>query len=203
MRWFILIVMLLGVMVLAGVGHRGQKFTSRPIEIFPDMDRQFKLKTQKPSEFFADGSGSRKPVAGTVPIGFAVAGDGGPAEFTFSHGPEYASTGMIGEYFGDGFPTEYPVDEALIERGRERFKINCSMCHGLSGNGVGIVSKYWTLPPTANLLDSRVQAFPDGQIFWTITHGKGLMGPYNGTIAVRDRWAIVSYVRALQKTAQP
>ena len=148
-------------------------------------------------------SRSRKPVAGTVPIGFAVAGDGGPAEFTFSHGPEYASTGMIGEYFGDGFPTEYPVDEALIERGRERFKINCSMCHGLSGNGVGIVSKYWTLPPTANLLDSRVQAFPDGQIFWTITHGKGLMGPYNGTIAVRDRWAIVSYVRALQKTAQP
>lgn len=203
MRWFFLILGLLGVMVLAGVGVRGPKFTSPPIEIFPDMDRQYKLKFQKPSDFFADGVGSRKPVPGTVPLGFAVAEDGGPSDFTFSNGLDYASTGMLGDYYGDGFPAAYKVNTELLERGRERFNINCVMCHGASGNGQGVVGKYWAIPPTANLVDPRVAAFPDGQIFWTITHGKGLMGPYNGTITLRDRWAIVAYVRALQKAAQP
>jgi hypothetical protein len=54
------------------------------------------------------------------------------------------------------------------------------------------------IPPTANLIDPRVKAMPEGQIFWTITHGKGLMGPYNGVLSVNDRWAITAYLRGLQ-----
>lgn len=201
MRWFFLILVLFGIMLLAGIGVRGERFTSPPIEIFPDMDRQFKLKAQKPSEMFADGIGARKPVPGTVPLGFEVDANGGSADFSFSNGQDYASTGIIGDNFGDGFPAAHKVTGELLERGRERFNINCTMCHGASGNGQGVVSKYWNIPPTANLVDARAKAFPDGQIFWTITHGKGLMGPYNGTITVRDRWAIVAYVRALQQAA--
>ncbi len=52
-----------------------------------------------------------------------------------------------------------------------------------------------------NLIDARVSAMPEGQIFWTITHGKGLMGPYNGVLSVHDRWAVVAYVKSLQAAA--
>jgi mono/diheme cytochrome c family protein len=90
------------------------------------------------------------------------------------------------------------MDAAFLARGKERFRITCSPCHGESGNGAGIVSKYWMIPPTANLIDPRVKAMPEGQIFWTITHGKGLMGPYNGVLSVNDRWAITAYLRGLQ-----
>jgi mono/diheme cytochrome c family protein len=205
MRWFFLILFLIAVMVAVASGPRGQRFTTPPFELFPDMDRQYKIKYQKPSDLFADGRGSHQPVAGTVPMGYnppqtaeAAASITPPG---YGHGTDYYNTGTFGDYYGDGFPKELTVDEALMSRGEQRYQINCSPCHGASGNGQGIVSKYWAIPPTANVTDARVTALPDGQIFWTITHGKGLMGPYNGTINVRDRWAIVAYVRALQGVA--
>ena len=206
MRWFLLITLLFSVMLAAAIGRRGEKFTATPMEIFPDMDRQYKLKYQKPSGMFADGMGARRPVAGTVPIGFELpegkdrAADGtAVAAFGFTHSDDYYNTGRFGDFYGEGFPKEITVDEALLQRGRERFDINCSPCHGVSGNGKGPVSNYWLgFPATANLLMEPAKILPEGQIFATISHGKGLMGPYNGTITVSDRWAIVSYVRALQ-----
>ncbi len=185
---------------------RGVTFEAPPFELFPDMDRQDKLKFQKPSQYFSDGAGSRLPVAGTVPMGFEIpdkpAAEGGRAEFGFTHGGDYYYTGVFGEYFGDGIPEEIEVTAELIERGRERYDINCAICHGAAGDGKGPVSNYWPTP-IGNFHDPRLSdraQVPDGAIYHTITNGKGLMGAYGANITVRDRWAIVAYVRVLQRS---
>lgn len=136
-------------------------------------------------------------------MGYTLPGDQeiGRTALDFSRGSDYFNTGLYGDFYGKGFPSELKVDEALLQRGRQRFQITCTPCHGESGNGAGIVSKYWAIPPTANLVDPRVKEMPEGQIFWTITHGKGLMGPYNGVLSVEDRWAITAYLRGLQAAA--
>lgn len=208
MRWFFLILFIVTVAVVSAIGVRGTRFTQPPMELFPDMDRQYKVKYQKPSDMFADGYGSRLPVVGTMPIGFelpkgtARAANGKAiAAFGFTHSDDYYNSGRFGDYYGDGIPAAVKVDEALLKRGQQQFAIKCSMCHGLSGNGQGAVGKYWmgeAFPPTANLMADLAKSMPDGQIFWTMTNGKGLMGSYKGIITVQDRWAIVAYVRALQ-----
>lgn len=205
MRWFFLILAIAVVATVYAIGPRGEKFSDPPFELFPDMDRQYKVKFQKPSHFFEDGRGARKPVAGTVPIGyeFPHAGNEGDlsTELDFSVGDDYYNTGLFGDFYGKGYPENLELDDEFLARGKQRYQITCTPCHGESGNGAGIVSKYWAIPPSANLIDARVSAMPEGQIYWTITHGKGLMGPYNGVLSVRDRWAIVAYVRALQAAA--
>ncbi|MEX2580633.1 MAG: cytochrome c [Verrucomicrobiales bacterium] len=204
MRWFFIVLAIAVVATVYALGPRGEKFSDPPFMLFPDMDDQYKVTYQKPSAFFEDGSGARRPVEGSVPMGYAFPRDGeddGRTGLDFGRGSEYFSTGEFGDFFGEGFPEEVVLDETFLQRGRQRYQINCTPCHGASGNGQGIVSKYWILPPTANLVDERVSAMPEGQLFWTITHGKGLMGPYNGVVNVHDRWAIVAYVRALQAAA--
>ena len=170
------------------------------------MDRQDKLKFQKPSRFFADGVGSRLPVEGTIPMGFEIpvktAAKGGFAAYGFSHGDDYYNSGLFGDYFGDGMPEEVEVTAELLERGRARYDINCAICHGAAGDGKGAVSNYWPTP-IGNFHDPRLTdraQVPDGAIFHTITNGKGLMGSYGANIAVGDRWAIVAYVRVLQRS---
>lgn len=202
MRWFFLILAIAVVATVYAIGPRGEKFSEPPLEIFPDMDHQDKLRFQKPSDVFADGQGARKPVAGTVPIGFTFPHadnlDSLESAWDYSRGDEYISTGLFGDFYGKGFPEELELTDEFLARGKQRYQITCTPCHGDSGNGLGVVSKYWAIPPSANLIDPRVIAMPEGQIYWTITNGKGLMGPYNGVLSVQDRWAIVAYVRALQ-----
>ena len=172
--------------------------------LFPDMDNQYKVKAQKPSDFFENGQGARTPVEGTEPIGFnfPITSEGAVGtDLDYSSGSDYLNTGLFGDFYGKGFPSELKMDEAFLARGKQRYQITCTPCHGDSGNGAGVVSKYWAIPPTANLIDPRVKDMPEGQIFWTITHGKGLMGPYNGVTSVRDRWAITAYLRGLQAAA--
>jgi mono/diheme cytochrome c family protein len=84
-----------------------------------------------------------------------------------------------------------------LNRGKERYDIFCKPCHGELGAGNGI-TKSFGVATVVTLLDDRLKGQPDGQIFYTITHGKGTMGAYGSNIAVPDRWAIVAYVRALQ-----
>jgi len=90
-----------------------------------------------------------------------------------------------------------------MARGQERFNINCSPCHGAAGDGKGITSKYGMVI-IADLHDSKpprkVVQQPDGEIFNTITYGKTLMGAYGANVTVEDRWAIIAYVRALQRS---
>jgi mono/diheme cytochrome c family protein len=200
MRYFFLIYAIVAVLFVGIFGLRGQKFSKPPVRIFPDMDEQDKVQAQEPSHFFADGHGSRLPVTGTRPRGLNPDGErliGGVAEYEFGGGTGYYYTGHVGDYFGTGMPEELELTvesaAALIRRGEERYGIYCAICHGTSGDGGGITGQFG-VPSIANLHSD----YPDGRMFEVITNGKGLMGPYRHNIPVRDRWAIIAYVRTLQ-----
>lgn len=206
MRYFFLIYALIAVLVVGIGGFRGQHFTKPPVQVFPDMDNQDKQKAQSPSSFFADRKGARLPVAETQPRGFNEEGDtlvGGIPEYEFGGHPGYFYTGHVGDYFGNGMPEELGLtaDTAaeLIRRGEERYGIYCAVCHGAAGDGLGVTSKYG-VPGIANFhLDPFKSAtYPDGRMYEVITNGKGMMSGYGANIPVRDRWAIIAYVRTLQ-----
>lgn len=206
MRYFFLAYAIIAVLFVGVMGFRGQKFHKPPVRIFPDMDNQDKLKAQAPSDFFANRQGDRLPVAGSQPRGFNEEGEkiiGGIPEYEFGGQTGYYYSGHVGDYYGSGMPEELELttDNAgeLIRRGQERFNIFCSVCHGTSGDGLGITSRYG-VPGIANFhLDPfKKPTYPDGRMFEVITHGKGQMGAYGANIAVRDRWAIIAYVRTLQ-----
>jgi len=213
MKYFFLSYLLVAVGFVALAGFRGHKFENPPIEILPDMDHQAKVKYQVKSNFFEDGHAMRQPIAGTMPMGFDVpaqpASEGHlPQDLEFTHGTGYYYTGKVGDYYGDGFPQELgEITPALIERGRERYNINCAICHGESGNGKGVFTKYSTVLP-ADLTqlgfdDPAAPTFrPDGKIFDVITHGWNQMGAYGANITIRDRWAIVAYLRTLEYAAK-
>jgi len=186
MRYFLLIFVLLGVLVVSVMGFRGSMSRKPPLEFFDDMDHQLKLHPQRTNDFFADNRSSRLPVAGTV------ARD--------SHFANTAvNTGLIPGTTNGVEVIPIPVTRQLLERGRERFQISCLPCHGALADGNGITKKYG-MAVVANLHDPRIVKLPDGEIFNTITHGKGLMGAYGANVAPEDRWAIIAYVRALQRS---
>jgi mono/diheme cytochrome c family protein len=208
LRYFFLVFILAVVTVVSLAGFRGQRSQKTPLMIFPDMDFQPRFDPQHDSKFFADSRAGRPPVPGTVPLGYTVphlyyATSANNNRFAknpgaFSIAPDYYNTGRIGDSYGDGIPLE--MSSELMERGRERFTINCAICHGPAGDGKGIVSQYG-LVGIANLMDGRIRTMPDGQIFNTITHGKNTMGAYGSNVTVEDRWAIISYIRAVQRSS--
>lgn len=208
LKYFFILFALLVILVVSIAGFRGQKSTLPPVEIFPDMDQQPKVKAQVPGSFFADGRGNRKPVEGTVPLGYSIPlhkpVDGSVGEATgpykqiyFSSAPTYFDTGKIGDQWGTGMPFE--ISSELMERGRERFTITCAVCHGATGAGNGIASKFG-LATIANLHQERIRNMADGEIFNTITNGKNTMMGYGDRIQVQDRWLVIAYLRALQKS---
>jgi Cytochrome C oxidase, cbb3-type, subunit III len=215
MKYFFISYVLVAALVLCALGTRGSKSELPPLELFPDMDQQAKVKYQAKSEFFADGYGARKPVPHTIPMGFEVpnkpVSEGAePPRFGFSNGVDYYSTGKMGAVYGDGLPEEIikQVDKDFIERGKQRYNINCAICHGMVGNGKGITSKFgimnaFNFHMNGSIDPKNPAAYrPDGAIFDVITNGKGLMGAYGGNINVRDRWAIVAYIRTMQLAAK-
>jgi mono/diheme cytochrome c family protein len=207
LRFFFLGCLFAFVAVVSIAGWRGQKSAKPPIEIFPDMDHQPKFQPQRENNLFADGRSARKPVAGTVPMGYTLAGafdtNGASNNRTIQGGSgfggatDYYSTGRMGDHYGDGLPVE--ISEAVLKRGQLRYSVNCAVCHGATGLGNGITSQYG-LVGIANLHQERLRTMPDGQIFQTITYGKGNMGPYGPNVAVEDRWAIIAYIRTLQRS---
>jgi hypothetical protein len=208
LKYFFYTFVLLIVLVVSVAGFRGQKSSKPPFEIFPDMDHQPKVKAQTPSSFYADGRANREPIAGTVPLGYAmpqhkpVDGSTGESEspykqVKFSSGVSYFDTGRFDNQWGTGMPME--VTPEFIARGQERYAISCKVCHGATGEGNGIAGKYG-LVAIANLNQQRIRDMADGEIFNTITHGKNTMMGYGDRIQVQDRWAIIAYMRALQKS---
>ena len=209
LRGFFLIFFLTGLAIVAIFGFRGQKSTGSPIEVFPDMVRQPKVRAQAPLGFFADGRGSRVPVPGTVPIGYempkpsAAPGDEQTtatiphSRIGFSEGTDYYNTGKMGDHWGTGIPVE--VNLSLMERGRQRFNINCAVCHGATAAGNGVTKQYG-LATVVSLQEERIRTMADGEIFNTITHGKNTMLAYGPNVTVGDRWAIIAYLRALQRS---
>jgi mono/diheme cytochrome c family protein len=90
------------------------------------------------------------------------------------------------------------VTAQLLRRGRQRFTINCSPCHGQLADGNGITKKIGAMPVVADLHDKRIVEMTDGELFSVITNGRNLMQPYGPNISVADRWAVIAYLRALQ-----
>jgi hypothetical protein len=142
-----------------------------------DMANQPKNKALSPSEFFADGRSERPLVENTVARG------------------SIADDELFVPKDSNNFPL--PVNRELLERGEERYKIFCTPCHGLQGDGNGmIVMRGMKHPPSFH--QDRLRQAPNGDLFDDITNGFGAMYGYSAQIPPRDRWAIIAYVRALQ-----
>ena len=174
---------------------RGHRFAQPPFEIFPDMNYQDKVKDQQPSAFFADGNSARLPIPGTVAEEMPAKND-------------YWATGKWDDsHWGNGIPVHeakdggrpLSIDAENMARGRERYTISCAVCHGAAGDGQGVVTKFG-LTGVASYQNDRLRQASDGDIFNTISNGKGQMLGYGYNITVDDRWRIVMYVRALQRS---
>lgn len=194
MRYFFVIFAVVVVAVIAIAGKRGSLSRRTPIEVFPDMDRQLKLRPQQPNGFFANGLSSQLPVEGTVARGKAIQTVNGPV-LPFEDAP--VNTGRITGTTNFLETNPLPVTATLLRRGQERFTIYCSPCHGSQADGNGVTKKLG-MAVVANLHDKRIVEMADGEIFNTVTRGKNLMQSYASQVPVEDRWAIIAYVRALQ-----
>src|SRR5258706_6412658 len=184
MRYFLLIFGLCVVITMGVAGKRGSMSRKPPIYVFPDMDKQAKLLPQKDNEFFQDGRSSRLPVPGTI-----------ARNTPYQDWP--VNTGRISGLTNWVETNPLPITEQLMARGKQRFEINCVPCHGAQADGNGITKKLG-MAVVANLHDKRIVEMADGEIFYTISNGKNLMGPYGANVSVEDRWAIIAYLRALQ-----
>ncbi len=153
-----------------------------------DMHVQPRYNPYDPSAFFADGRSERPPVAGTVARNDVVGG----AE-------QVLATGMAGGKEVDAFP--FPITRPVLDRGRERYNIFCTPCHGWTGDGDGMIVQRGFRPPPSYHSD-RLRQASVGHFFSVITDGFGAMYPYGYRIRPRDRWAIIAYIRALQLARQ-
>jgi hypothetical protein len=203
LRYFLVVCVTFACGFVGVFGVRGTHFSSPPLQVTPDMKHQPKLIAQHGSRVFGDGRGDRALIRGAIPFGYQSAGryyqlgaSNSVAGGGFSNGPDYVNTGTIGGVYGDGIP--FSTSQDFLMRGQERFNIFCSVCHGYGGRGDG-VAKGLGLSTVVSLLDDRVASQPDGQLYGTITAGKNTMGAYGPVIGVEDRWAIVSYLRVLQR----
>jgi mono/diheme cytochrome c family protein len=172
---------------------RYTKSDSPRIHIIQDMDSQPKYKAQRENTFFADGHADRPAIDGTVAVGDTRDDD------KFYKGKE-------GDAWARTFPSQIALNEATMDRGRERFGIYCTPCHGQVGMGDGMVAKRadslaqgtW-IPPT-NVTQEYLRQMPVGELFNSISNGIRNMPGYAAQIKTEDRWAIIMYLRALQRS---
>src|ERR1051325_7386698 len=196
MRYFLISFVLFCLVVVSVAGLRGDKSRRPPLEFFPDIDRQPKRRPQAHNNLFADQFSSRLPVEGTVPRSRPTALEGKDI-YPFEEHP--LNTGRVPGTTNFVETIPLPVTAQLLARGQQRYTINCSPCHGASGDGKGITSKY-NMIAMANFHDARLVKMPDGELFNTITYGKNLMGPYGPNVTIADRWAIIACIRALERS---
>lgn len=159
-----------------------------------DMQDQPKMKAYRGTTFYADGLSARQPIEGTVPRGFLR------TDSEFFTGTKATPSPAQDASFPDDidyFPI--PITEEVVKRGRERYDIFCSVCHGLTGNGDGMIVRRG-YRRAASFNDDRLRQAPVGHFFDAITNGWGAMPSYAPYIPVQDRWAIVAYIRALQES---
>jgi hypothetical protein len=181
----------LALLVLGALGTacRGQTSAQAPISPERNMFQQQRYNPQARSTFFEDHRTMRKPVEHTIAR-------------EMNPDPE-VSDGELAD--GSGYVMSVPQPvlqslgglEAAAKRGEDRYNVYCRPCHDGAGTGQGTVIKKGMAPPPS-LHDERIRHIPDGQLFATISRGVRNMPAYNYSIPVHDRWAIVSYVRALE-----
>jgi len=147
-----------------------------------DMQDQPKFFPQRGTTLYADGRSARPQVENTVAR-------------SQLHQDSYFYTGLVDGKEGDGLP--FPVTAKVLERGQERYNIYCTPCHSRVGNGIGmIVQRGYT--KAGSFHTERLRSAPLGHFFHVITYGYGAMPEYSAQITPEDRWAIVTYIRALQ-----
>lgn len=147
-----------------------------------DMHDQPKIKAYREAEFFPDSRGGRSIPEGTIPRGFL-------------QDDEHLYTGKVNGQFTDEFP--FQVTRDVLERGRDRFAIYCTPCHGQTGMGNGmVVQRGFRPPPTFHSDQIRKQTV--GYWFDVMTNGFGAMPDYRAQVSPEDRWAVAAYIRALQ-----
>ena len=206
MRFFIPIFFVLVVTIVSTMGFRGDFTENTPLEVFPDMDRQAKFKSQTQNNFFGDKKADRLPVPGTAIRGTAVELSNVFSEKPFFHNLAFRTGKKEDGSWVQRIPDEASIDMSLMRLGKERYGIHCAVCHGEYGNGQGVISQFGLAP--RNLSDSSnsgaylesAAPWSDGQIFHAISMGSasGIMLGLKDKLSPKERWAIVLYVRALQ-----
>lgn len=164
---------------------RGKPFTEAPVHIQGNMDWQPKFEAQEANAFFPDNKAMREPVEGTVARG------------NLDIDRVYHEGVMSNGSYAKKIPLKMSRD--LIVRGKERYEIFCTPCHGGLGDGKGIIIQYGYVPPPS-FHEQRIKDAEDGYLYNVIYNGVRSMPSYRHQIPVEDRWAIVAYIRALQKS---
>jgi len=172
---------------------RTTKSSQPRVHVVPNMDNQQRFESQQANTWFADGRAMRLPVEGVVARGRLDL----DAHYT---------KGLVGEAYAEDFPDRVELTNPLIARGAQRYRIYCAPCHGLSGYGDGMVARRadrlqqgtWVPPSSFHIEPAATR--PVGHLFNTVTNGIRSMPSYGSQIAVEDRWAIVAYVKALQRS---
>lgn len=199
---FLLILSLLAMLPpIIAAQARAHTSPNLPINMIQDMDLQAKFMAQSQNELFADKRSQRPQITGTVANGEA---------YLDTHFNE----GVVAGQWATTTPAQLPLTLALVQRGQERFNIYCTPCHGYSGSGDGTVNQralelvsnvdgpvngtVWVAAKSVH--DATVTMQPMGQLFNTVTNGIRNMAGYGSQIPIEDRWAIVAYVRALQRS---
>ncbi len=163
------------------------RFPSRqpPLLVFDDMKFQDKYKPEAASKFFADGRASRRPVEDTI------SQEGYQPDVAYATGIAANNTYVA--------RNPEPLNEQTILRGQAKFNVYCAPCHDRTGSGRGVVPAKTSWVP-GNLHDDRIVNMVDGEIFHVATMGRRSMPGYRFQVSEKDRWAIVAYVRALQRS---
>ncbi len=184
----------LSLIPLSFVALERASFSKLPrIDFIPDLDEQQKFKPQSENTMFADGRAMRPQVKGTIPYKTPKTDD-------------HFYRGLTGESWATSYPVQVKLTKEFLLRGQSRFNIFCATCHGYSGAGNGPVAlradelQQGTWTPPTNLLTEPVRNREAGHIFNTISNGIRNMPAHGPQIPVSDRWAIVAYVRALQRS---
>jgi len=172
--------------VLAAASCRGDKMEEPPVHLIRNMTSQPKFDPSSETSMFADKRTMRPLPPHTVAQGNEKADD-----FTW-RGKNADGT------WAKGFP--FQVDVATLKHGQERYNIYCTPCHSPVGDGQGIVYKRGLAVQPTNLHDERIRSMAEGEIFNSITYGIRSMPAYATQIPEHDRWAIISYVRALERS---
>ena len=185
-----------------------------------DMQDQPKAIAYRESSFFRDGLSSRPLVPGTVPRGYLRADREfylGKKANSGTATPGQPAAAQAGSTSTSGAPTNpaalypddveifpIPIDKAALDRGQQRYDIYCSVCHGATGNGDGMIARRgFNKPLPASYHQDRLRQAPVGHFFDAMTNGWGAMPSYAAQIPVEDRWKIIAYIRALQLSQMP
>lgn len=175
-----------GSLLLTGCGLGKQR--NPPVHVFQDMEKQEKYKPQTESPIFADRRASRRPPLGTVARGHLKDNEIMQTGFT-----------PAGLYTGRN---PFTIDAELLRVGQARFNVYCTPCHDQTGSGKGVVALRTPAWQPSVLTDERARGLADGDIYDTITNGRRSMPAYKYQVqSEKERWAIVAYVRALQRAA--